>query len=342
MAFKSVSEYTPFYSKMDPRVDSRWTINSNHMIVAVTHFKTYADMLKAGKTVADMKVVGLVTSHQVSESTSIAQFFEIGNKREIFIPGKTVGKLSLSSEMMESVNLLGGIYETVVEGLKTDSSLGKAMKNFDENVMFHPELEQMYTEGSDKGSGVDMVSTSNNPMDPDFQNYTYGTERQQDAEANAKAKDDLLGIEKKESTNKGALLFSIADLRMKVKFGLCFMVFQNSRRLTYSSVDLTGKNGGLFQTNSPYPRPSEFDYEQTIAQSTYDEEDELDMGDKYTDAYRILGGVFFENCLVSDYSRSINTEQIGPNYAESLHVLFSGTRNLQPTKKRVDIESRAL
>ena len=339
MAFRSVTEYHPYYSKMDPRIDSRWAINSNYMILAVTHYKTYAEMLRAGKTVADMKVIGLITNHQVSESTHISQFFEIGNKREIFIPGKTVGRLSLSSDVIESVNLLGGIYETIVEGLKNDTTLAKAIKNFDDNVMFHPEVAETYYENSDQGSGVDTTPTSDDPMNPNFEFYTYGNEKNIDK--STKNSSTSSNIEKGKGTNKGALLFSIADLRMKVKFGLCFMLFQNERRLTYSSADVKGKNG-LFQTNSPFPQPSDIDYETSLAQLTYDEEDELDFGDKNTDAYRILGGVFFENCLISDYSRSVNTDQIGPNYSESLSVLFSGTKNLQPTKKREYIESKKL
>lgn len=322
---------------MDPRVDSRWAINSNHMIMAVTHYKTYNEMLRAGKNISDLKVLGLVTSHSVSETTQISQFFEIGNKREIFIPGKTAGRLSLSSEMIESVNLLGGIAETVVEGLKSDASLGRAMTNFDEKVMFHPEVNEFYYEGSDKGSGMDIAQVSNDPMHPNFQDYTYGNERQRDA----MAQNNQANPEQKNGTNQGALLFSIADLRMKVKFGLCFLLFQNSRRLTYSAVDTPGKNG-LFQTNSPYPKPSDFDYDYLLAQQTYDEEDESSLGDKYTETYRILGGVFFENCLISDYGRSVNGDPVSSNYTESLNILFNGTRNLQPSKKRENTELKLL
>jgi hypothetical protein len=330
MAFKSVKEYNPYQSKMDPRMESSWAINSNHMVMVVTHHKTYNDMIRAGQTIADLKILGLVSNHAVSESTNIFSTFEIGNKRQLMIPGKTAGRLSLSSDMIESVNLLGSIYETIVEGYKKDPNLAKAMANFDSKVMYHPELNETYSEGSDQGSGLDINNRSTDIMDPNTPFYQYGSEEEKQRLADAEK--DRAEDEKTKGTNQGAILLSIGDLRMKVKFGLCFLLFQNSKRLVYSSVE------GDLKTKSPFPKPEDFDFDSSIAFETYDEEDVRDLGDKYTNSFRILGGVFFENCLVTDYSRSINTEQSGPNYIENLNISFAGTKNLQAAKKRENLE----
>lgn len=322
MAFKSVKNYNPFFSKMDPRVDSRWAINSNYMVMAVTHHKTYDSLIASGKSIADLKIMGLISDHAVSENTNIAQFYEIGNKRPIHIPGKTNGRLSLSSEIIESVNLLGGIYETVIAGMKNDLALGRAMKDLDENVMFHPLLNEAYYEGSDNGSPIDDIGGGiiNDITDP---NFSYSQLEKRNALAVTATPASQGG-----GSNQGALLLSINDVRLKIKFGLCFLLFQNSKRLINDSVD------GNFSTDSPFPKPDQFDFENMPATSFEDVEDFGDLGDKYTDSYRILGGVFFENCLITDYNRSANTQQLGNNYSEQLNVVFNGTRNIQPAKKR--------
>lgn len=315
MAFRKVINYHPYQSKMDPRVDSQWAINSNYMVMAVTHHKTYNELILNKKTIGDMKVVGLISDHSVSESTSSISFFEVGNKREIIIPGKTLGRLQLSSQIIESVNLLGSIYETVIDGYKDDPILGKAMQALENDVMFRPFLSQSYSEESDLGgvlqSPVDTGLTPNlggilpSVGSPDYVSL------------------DGLKANGSDLNSRGALLLSIFDNRLKVKFGLSFLMFQNVRRITRESVE-----GGFLTTGNL----TEEEIDNSINIDDPNWTDQVEVPSQYDDTYRLLGGVFFENCLITDYNRNVNTQEVGPNYIETINVKYNGSRNLQPFK----------
>jgi len=122
------------------------------------------------------------------------------------------------------------------------------------------------------------------------------------------------------NTNKGAISLSINDIKFKFKFGLSLLLWQSDRRIPGSQSELffnSTKRGSVIEdVNSTDPV--------TPASASY--------------RYTILGGLFFEDCLITDYGRTINSSPTGPNIMESISVVYSDSKPIKKLEQSIELE----
>ncbi len=315
MAFRQLQHYDLNNMGVDPRVDSRWIVTSTHTVLAVSQYPTY-NQLNDNGGISTLNLLGLIDSYNINENVHMMQTFEVGNKRSIIIPGKMRGQMSISSNIVESINVLGSIYETVLPGLnKYKQFSGKDLVG---DILYTPELNKTYYSDPNKES-EDNNATSIIPV-PDTQEDPYlkliDPDRVEMASA-AMSQNDMI--------SKGALLFSLDDLRLRVKFGLCFLIFQSSERVLKTDV---------FSGDMP-----SVDFKNVTSTEFL----EMPMGDiTKTINYKLVGGQYYENCVITDYNRSTNSQPVGPNINEGLSLYYNGTHKLKIDPKKEDIQAKSM
>ena len=118
MAFRRLKNYSPQNPSVDPRITSQWALNSSHCVVCVSPYPTLKELLDSDPAgISNTRMLGLLTDMSRAENIAVTSYYDIGDKNPIHVPGKPAYSLSLNSGIMECVNLLGGIYETVLDGL---------------------------------------------------------------------------------------------------------------------------------------------------------------------------------------------------------------------------------
>lgn len=314
MAFRQLQHFDPNYMGVDPRVDSRWIITSTYTVLAVSKYPTY-NQLNDNGGISTLKLLGLIDSYNINENVHMMQTFEVGNKRSIIIPGKMRGQMSISSNIVESINVLGSIYETVLPGLSKYNQFSK--RDLVTDILYTPELDKTYYSDPNMDS-QDNNATSLTPV-PDKQEDPYLDLIDPDRVDMASA-----AMDSSEITSKGALLFSLDDLRLRVKFGLCFLIFQSSERVQKTDV-YSGENISADLKNV---ESTEF-MDRSLGDTTK------------TITYKLVGGQYYENCVITDYNRSTNSQPIGPNINEGLSLYYNGTHKLKidPSKESVNASS---
>ena len=317
MAFRKLEHFDPNSVGVDPRVDSRWIVTSVYTVLAVTPFTTFKELNNYGG-LSSLKLLGLIDSYNVNESVNISQTFEIGNKKAIIIPGKMRGQINISSNIVESINLLGSIYETVLPKLLQNNSFKNTDTDLVEKLLYTPLLDKTYY--SDPNKQPDDLNSESLTPTPDKTDdfYKLLNETPQGAES-ASGLDEI--------TSKGALLFSLDDLRLRIKFGLCFLLFQSSERVRDNAIH----NQEI--STMDYRNVNSEEYEGTVFSNT---------GSKVN--YKLIGGQFYENCIISDYQRSSNSSPVPPNMTEGLNIIYNGTSklNVDPQKQPVSASRLSL
>src|SRR5690606_5726092 len=197
MAFKKIINYNPDIPRVDSRVEDQWILNSSHITLSISKYRTLEETNKKGG-IESTKIVGLISSVSNTENMNLDQFFEIGTRKILTVPGKTRGVMSLSSEVVESVNLLGSISESILESLKEKYGNIYTFKNGDKNII-NPTLSKYYAES-------EFVINE----DP--------------SKASPGIPSDMSGYDT--NTNKGAISLSINDIKFKFKFGLSLLLWQ--------------------------------------------------------------------------------------------------------------------
>lgn len=324
MAFRNLTDYTPLLTSVDPRIDAQWMINSNHCVIAVSPYPTLKE-LNNKEGLKGLKLLGLVSGYTMNESIAFMSVHEIGNKRAIIIPGKLRGNINLNSNMIESVNLLGGIFETVLEGLvkrdiykgvfskpvRSDTEGGGHNIDFVETILFRPELNKTY-------DSLESVSPSSN----------LGGDLSDPLNISGNPSGEPTAATAASSTSKGAILLSIDDVRLKLRFGLCFVMFQSEKRIPKTSISQT------FNSVEESNLADIQDITDPLGAAGLFVEDQLTR-------YRILGGQFYENCLLTDYSRTVSSDPMGGNISESASIVYNGTKkliqNMKETNQTLDI-----
>jgi hypothetical protein len=94
--------------------------------------------------------IGLVQQWSLGQNMNLARFFELGSSRSYFIPGRTVGQLSLARVMYHGPSLLRVLYayysdiipDTVVDPLY--SSTAPSFVDNQHDVMIPPGYENVY------------------------------------------------------------------------------------------------------------------------------------------------------------------------------------------------------
>jgi len=94
--------------------------------------------------------IGLVQQWSLGQNMNLARFFELGSSRSYFIPGRTVGQLSLARVMYHGPSLLRVLYayysdvipDTVVDPIF--SNIGSATVDNQHDVMIPPGYENVY------------------------------------------------------------------------------------------------------------------------------------------------------------------------------------------------------
>lgn len=306
MAFRSLKNFNPFLNTVDPRIDSSKIVNSSYCVLAISQYPTFDDTVKKGLA-NSLKILGLISGYNVNESIAVSHAYEVGNKKCIIIPGKFRGSMSISSGIVESINLLGSIYETVLDGL--NEKYGDIFqKPLTDEILFRPTLNKTYFDNPNNDGTFDPSGGLNEQGIQLAQYYGIDDEYLVDPANPA--------FETKEVTDKGAILLSLDDMRLRVKFGIAFIMFQSETRIPENSLGFSEiEKVQAFGINNTIDNPGILG--------------DLPGGPLSATNYKILGGQFYENCIILDYNRSVNTEPVGSNINESISLMYNGTRRLK-------------
>lgn len=282
MAFRRLKYYNPGLNSVDPRLDTGWGMDSAKCVVTISPWPTFKELLRNDPAgISNTKMIGLITNYNRNESIQVRTVFDIGNKNPIFIHGKFIGNLTLSSRVMESINLLGSVYETLLEVYKNS-----AFEKGAESIISAPELTTSYHEDPSKFD----FNFGSSPIAGPAISYVEATEV-----ANNKISD-------------GAILMSLSDVRTRLKFGLSFIVFQDESRIH-------GDVNSSFQKTTFQP---------------LELENSVQAGHQSITNFKILSGVFLENCIITDFRTGIESgTAISVPGDESISIMYSSSKNIK-------------
>lgn len=216
MAFGNLTEWFPNQTHIDPRLSEKYSTGSKYAVVSVSRFPTYRELTKAGKTVSDTKMVGLVQSFQAPQTRPIQRLFELGSRYPYSVAGKFMGNIQMSSIMFDAgANLIGGIYEEAFMKKTSPNSTLSDLTQAGRDILNTPSL---YDED---------ISTI--PVEYDA-TYVGG---------------ESGGIKK----NWGAIRMSLDDNRLDIPFGLAVTLFQSSKRIKtgVTGADSAADTGNIFR-----------------------------------------------------------------------------------------------
>ena len=305
MAFRRLQDFNPVSMGIEPRVDSEYAINSNYCVLGASSYPTLKETIENGFS-SNIRLIGLIGNYNLNEAINFNSVFEIGNSKSITIPGKFRGSMQLSSGMIESVNLLGSIAESIVEGFARKyrdyfKGINEEGVDFFDEVLFRPKLNETYFSDEKK---VGSLNPSGNNELLDY----YGIGDEYDPSVASEASSIP------ETTDKGAISLSLDDIRLRIKFGLCFIIFQRETRLPENTL----KDYGTFQA-----------YDTTALENLSEITGQLINSTLNPINYKIMAGQFYENCFLNSYSRALNSNALGGNYNESVSLIYNGTRKLK-------------
>jgi len=313
MAFRSLKNYQPNIKKIDPRVDGTYAVNSNYCVMAISPYPTIKQTIEKG-LISTLRLIGLINSYAINEAIAVAQFHEIGNKKNIVIPGKFRGSMQLSSNMFESINLLGSIAETMLDGFNEKyknlfkGAHGKYI-DFSDEILFKPVLNEVYFNDEKKeGSLYEDVTMAQGLELAEY--YGIKDEYLDEGAGEASSIPD--------TSNKGAILLSIDDVRVRVKFGLCFIMFQKETRIPEDSL--------AWGYNDQFKAPSSGNVVESLSEIGIVLPEKVELNPIN---YKILAGQFYENCTLVNYSRNVDTSPVGGNISESVSIIYNGTERLK-------------
>lgn len=299
MAFRKLKYYDPTLQAVDPRLDPEWVINSTYCLVTITPYPTYKALIKANPAgISDTKMLGVITNYQRSEDIGINVYYDIGNASPIIVPGKfSPGSITLSSDIMECINLLGSMYETILENISITGQFAGIL----DQILTRPKLTETYFE------------------DPTLTKHLNGQ-----ATAVKATPAPIGGQESPGYVNAGALLMSLGDIRLRVKFGLSFIILQSEKRLKLSNTPLD-KNFTITTndfSNSFTETHDSIRNRQTITPEQV--------------RYQVLTGVFLENCIIKSYGTGINPNSNISSPIETVSIIYSSSKNI---KKSITTQS---
>jgi hypothetical protein len=296
VAFRRLKFFDPYINSVDPRVDGEWGLNSTNSIIAITPYPTFKDMIKNDPAgISNTKMLGSVSNITRNEAVQFSTFYDIGNKLPIDVPGKMIGYLTLESGIFESINLLGSMYETLLDSF--EKKYGVKFKDLRKRILYTPALNKTYSESDNMfqpnpdGSARAVTASPSNPNDLTGDNNVEN-----------------------DTTNEGAILMSLSDIRTRIKFGLVIVFFQNEDRVKteFDSVAVT----------STVDNTSALENRRDI----------LGTGAGNTNkllTFKILSGVFLENCYVTSYNSNIVANQGISSPMESVSIKYTNARNIK-------------
>lgn len=300
MAFRKLKYYTNNLVSIDPRIESNWSINSTSCVLTITPYTTFKELIyndPAG--ISNTRMLGLVSSQSRNEIINVTTHYDIGNKNPIFIPGKMMGQINLNSGMMESINLLGGIYETLLTAF--ERKYQNKFHNLREKILNIPKLNTTYFEDS-----------NTIPLENRDPNAAVAQTPQAD--------NTLLDVDS--STSDGAILMSLSDIRTRLKFGLSLIIFQSEKRIQ-SDV----KYETLLGQDIVTPLETRQNFADNIVPTNTSGGGISQLGSKVN--YRILSGIFLENCIINNYSMGMESNSQISSPIESISIMYSSASNIK-------------
>lgn len=214
MAFGQLREWFPNIEHVDPRYDDKYPTGSKYGVVSVTRFPTYHQLRRAGQTVANSRMLGLIQSFNAPQSRPVLRLYELGSRYPYSVPGKFTGMISLSSMFFDAAgNMLGNIYSTVY-GVDGNEAIGV--------------LDQ------DKATGYRLLNRPNLYVEGTA--ATYGMEDVGGAQTGTRKP----GI--------GNVRMSLDDNAIDKPFGLILSLFQSEKRLKSIATN-QGTLGSSTNTN---------------------------------------------------------------------------------------------
>jgi uncharacterized membrane protein len=294
MAFRKLKYYENTLQSVDPRLDPEYVINSNYCLVTITPFPTYKTLLANNPAgISETKMLGIITNYNRSENVAINVLYDIGNASPILIPGKmSPGQVTLSSDMMECVNLLGLMYETILE----NAALTGKFSGITDQILAKPKLTETYYEDSSisKSTKNQATAVPATPASPG-------------------------GIEPPGYIDTGALLMSLGDRRLRLKFGLSFILLQSEKRI---KGGITNQKADFQITTNDFSNTFT-ETRQSIKYGAYVEPTKVN--------YRILSGIFLENCIIQSYGTGINPNSTVSTPVETVSVIYGSSKNIKST-----------
>lgn len=299
MAFRKLKYYENTLQSIDSRLDPEYVVNSNYCLITITPYPTYKALLNSNPAgISETKMLGLVTNYNRSENVAINVLYDIGNSSPILIPGKmSPGQVTLSSDMMECVNLLGLMYETILE----NAVLTGKLANVKEQLLSQPKLTETYYEDT---------TISKQP------NGQVTAVHAQPAPVG--------GVEPPGYIDTGALLMSLGDMRLRLKFGLSFIVLQSEKRI---KGGISTSEQDFFITTNDFSN-SFVETRQSIKQGAYVESSKVN--------YRILSGIFLENCLIQSYGTGLNPNSQVSTPVETVSIIYGSSKNIKNNIKTTE------
>lgn len=299
MAFRKLKYYTNNLVSIDPRIDQSWCVNSTSCVLTITPYTTFKELIyndPAG--ISNTRMLGLVSSQSRNEMINVSTHYDIGNKNPIFIPGKMAGQINLNSGMMESVNLLGGIYETLLTAF--ERKYQNKFHNLREKILNIPKLNTTYYEDS-----------NTIPLDKRDPNAAIAQTSQADGAI----------LDADSSTSDGAILMSLSDIRTRLRFGLSLIIFQSEKRIQ-SDVDYDT----LLGQNIIDPLETRQNFADNIVPGSGSASGGLSSPQIN---YRILSGIFLENCIINNYTMGMESNSQISSPIESVSILYSSASNIK-------------
>ena len=223
MPFAQLREWFPNIQHIDPRVSEQYTTGSKYSVISITKHPTYRQLRQAGQTVANSRMLGMITDFSAPQVRPIQRVFEIGSRYPYSVAGKFSGRIELNSVFFDSAgNLLGNIFSTVYgiddgTGTPEEKALGYKLIN----------SPKLYVEGKA---------------------YQYSMA-------------DVGAAGVSSSTKKpgvGAIRMSLDDNSLDKPFGLVLSVFQSDNRV--ASIASTQGPAGVAEGFAVNPNDSETTY----------------------------------------------------------------------------------
>ena len=203
--FGKLKDWFPNIAHVDPTFDEIKAIGSKYVVISAIKYPTYQLMTRAGRTVADSKMIGLIQDFTFPQIRPIQRAYEIGSRYPYSIPGKYSGDLALSSIFFDSAgNILGNIIASAYGLDDPDTSAND--RAIGERLLNRPLL---YRPGDTSGTATYSMA--------DVGSVTTG-----DARNNV----------------RGNLRFSLDDNALDRPFGMVMSFFQSEERLGIGS-DIT-------------------------------------------------------------------------------------------------------
>lgn len=220
MAFGQLKEWFPNITHVDPRISEQYSTGSKYCVVSITREPTYQQLAANGKTVANSRMLGLITSFSAPQVRPIVRVYEIGSRYPYSVPGKFTGRIDLSSIFFDAAgNILGNIYDTVF------------------GVDGNPDNGTNPPTAGDIAIGNRLINRPRLYVEGQRANYSMA-----DVGATGSYEPERPGV--------GSIRMSLDDNALDTPFGMVLSIFQSEKRVkSIASIEgVAGGNAGPIQT----------------------------------------------------------------------------------------------